>query len=111
MTYVREVLEKHIDEVFRECQERRHIESGDITSHDTLVLDYLMDLLEKHITRVLDFETPSYNMCTALEVLEDYHVFKKGEVVYCDESSEEYYWIVKKNIKYGVPHEKCRVID
>lgn len=111
MTYLREVLEKHIDEVFIECQKRRHIESGDITPHDQLQLDNILDTLEHHINTILDYELPSYNMCSALEVLKDYHCFKRGEVVFCSESDETYFWIERNNMNYALPHEVCRKIN
>ena len=110
MTYTREVLERHINEVFLECQNTRKIECGDITPTDALELDRLKDLLATHIEKVLDFQSPQYNMCATLEVLEDFHCYKRGSLVIATDSTETHYIIETNGVLVYVPHEKCRRI-
>ena len=111
MTLVEELLEEKINEVFLECQNRRKITSGDIDPLDAILLEAKTHALAEHITNVLDKQTTSFNMTKTLEVLEDFHCFKRGEIVYAIEQTEEHYVIEHDIVLVYVPIEKCREVD
>ena len=111
MTLVEELLTEKVDEVFLTCQDLRKIKSGDITPNDAIVLEYKIRELAKHITKVLDHQTPQFNMTKTLEVLEDFHCFNRGEIVYAIEQTEEHYVIERDIVLVYVPIEKCREVD
>ena len=74
-------------------------------------LDKLKETLAQHITDVLDYQTPQFNMSATLELLEDFHTFKRGSVVYASDGNDTHYIIeTANNVLVYVPHEKCRVI-
>lgn len=108
MTLVEELLRQKVDEVFLECQHLRHIDSGDITPNDLLTLDTLIEDLSKHITKVLDFQTPEYDDVTTLEVLEDFHTFKRGEVVFAVEETDKHYVVESGVVLVYTPKHLCR---
>lgn len=110
MTLVEELLEAKVNEVFAECQNRRKIKSGDIAPLDKFQLDKLVSQLAEHITKVLDFETPQFNMTATLEVLEDFHCFKRGEIVYAFDSTETHYIVEQGVVLIYIPIEKCREV-
>ena len=110
MTLVEELLRQKIDEVFLECQDKRHITSGDIEPSMSYHLDRLTETLAEHITKVLDFQTPQFNMTATLEVLEDFHCFKRGEIVFATDSTDTHYIIEKDIVLVYIPIDKCRKI-
>ena len=111
MTLVEELLTEKVDEVFLECQNRRKINSGDIDPLDAILLETKVRTLAEHITNVLDKQTPSFNMTKTLEVLEDFHCFKRGEIIYATEQTEEHYVVERDIVLVYVPIEKCREVD
>ena len=111
MTLVEELLNKKVEEVFVECQNRRKINDGGLDPMLSLQLDTLVDSLAKHITTCLDYQTPSFNMTKTLEVLEDFHCFKRGEIIYATEQTEEHYVIERDIVLVYIPIEKCREVD
>lgn len=111
MTLVEELLNKKVEEVFIECQNRRKINNGDLDPILSLHLDTLVESLAEHITKCLDYQTPSFNMTKTLEVLEDFHCFKRGEIIYAVEQTEEHYVVERDIVLVYVPIEKCREVD
>lgn len=109
-TLVEELLTQKIDEVFLECQTLRHITSGDISPLDAYHLELSVRSLAEHITKVLDYQTAQFNMCLTLEVLEDFHCFKRGEAVLAVDGDETHFEIQCGLGTVRVEREKCRVI-
>ena len=113
MTIVEELLREKIEEVFIECQNRRHITDGGITPLDAMKLDKLIGDLTHHITNVLDYQECSHlvlNGCAVIEVLEDFHIFKRGTTVIAIDNTDTQFVVEYNNVLYYIPQDKCRLV-
>lgn len=111
---VKEVLEEHIEEVFRVFQDRRLITDGDIAPLDAVELDDLTDKISHLIEKVLDYQTPQFNSSLTVEVIEDIDeqgiTLRKGDILFATDSTETHFIIACGDRYLYLPHESFRVI-
>ena len=95
---IKQMLEEKINEVFAEQQKIMGITSGEISPLHSLRLEELEDKMTDLIQEVLDSQCPQFNMTATLEVLEDFHSLKKGEIVFAVDNTDKEF-VIERGIE------------